>query len=356
MKTLEEIYKEWRWLTYNKFDKITIELMATGKYPIAQGEKYSDNIYHKNYTDEQIERYKNKHFKVSSEQIGHYDSSIRLEAKELTKKYSSYFFGQFYFLRSVFIENCFLVVNEYSKTDLLEKIKKNIIYYHWWDELSFEELSHCILESHFLKSTKKLLKQQSLFEYFNHRFTSKEDFINYLLSNFIPRETMIKEMNSSFRGRVMFDYAWLFGNELKRSIRIFENECRLEFDEKIIGSFYNEDLLFREIKKNYKKRFTVVSQGSPEWLNPQRFDIYFPELNIAVEYQGEQHQHPVDFGGQGKKIAKKQFEENLKRDRIKQEKATQNNCDILFIYPDYDIKNVLSDLKKTIKKRVKNKK
>lgn len=354
MESIEEIYRKWRWLTYNELDEVTLNLMVSGKYPIYQGGKYSDNIYYKKYTYENIERYRTKNFKISEDQIAQYDNNIRLKAKKHSEEDSLFNFAQFYFLRSVFIENCFLIIKNFRREDLINKIKRNIVYFHWWDELSFEELSHCIIDSHFLKSTKKLIDKISLLDYFNRRFNIKEDFINCILDNFIPREVMIREMNEILRGHVMFDYGWLFRNDLTKAIRIFENECRLEFNENIVGSFFNENVLFRTIKKNYGDKFSVISQGSPEWLSPQRFDIYFPEINLAIEYQGEQHEYPVDFGGQGEKAAKKQFEENIKRDSIKKEKAKENDCNILYIYPDYDIGKVMLDLKTAIKERVKN--
>jgi hypothetical protein len=356
METVENFYKEWRWLTYNGLDVLNLKSMIAGTYPVSPGEKYSDNIYLKNYTEDIIDRFKKRNFEVSEEQIAIYDKNIKIKAKESLEKYPDVpvNYAQFYFLRSIFIENCLIIVKQCNTEDLIKKIKRNIIYYHWWDELSFEELSKNIIDSHFISSTQKLIDKQSLFGYFHDRFNTKEDLINHLLSNFIPRKFMIEQMNATLRGSVMFDYRWLFGNEFTKSIRIFENECRFEFNEKIVGSFYNENLLFREIKKNFGKEYTVISQGSPEWLRPQRFDIYFPEINIAVEYQGEQHLYPVDFGGQGEKIAEQQFKENLKRDNIKSEKAKENNCSILYIFPEYDIKNVLSDLKKIIKEKVEN--
>jgi hypothetical protein len=152
-------------------------------------------------------------------------------------------------------------------------------------------------------------------------------------------------------GAIYFDFQWLFGNEIKKTIRIFENECRLDFDEKIIGAFFNEDLLFREIKRTFGDNYKVISQGSPLWLKPQRFDIYFPELNIAIEYQREQHFHPVDFGGKGDKYAEKQFHQNLQRDNIKSEKSYNNNCHLLFANPNYDIEVVINKIKAEIAKR-----
>ncbi len=84
----------------------------------------------------------------------------------------------------------------------------------------------------------------------------------------------------------------------------------------------------------------IISQGSPEWLSPQRFDIYFQDLNIAIEYQGEQHFKPVDFGGKGKSFAKKQFISNQRRDEIKAKKAKANNCILIYVLPNYDFKSL----------------
>ncbi|GET24896.1 hypothetical protein [Prolixibacter sp. NT017] len=351
MKSLKETYDEWRWLTYNQLDKLLIQSMVTGQHPLLIGQKYCDNIHYKNYTEENLKKYEIGDFSVSQNLIESYDKKIYADAKKMTEQHSTYFFGQFYFLRSVFIENCYIDITSFKKRELLQTIKRNIIYYHWWDKLSFQELSNCITDKHFTKSTCKLIPKENLHKYFKNRFRDKTEFANYLLSHFEPREAMINEMNETSRGSVVFDYGWLFQNEFIKSIRIFENECRLEFDEKIVGVFYNENLLFREIKKTFEKKYTVISQGSPEWLGLQRFDIYFPELNIAIEYQGEQHQQPVDFGGKGKKVAFAQFQDNLKRDEEKKVKANQNGCEIIYVYPDYNINQAIRDIKKSIKKK-----
>ena len=42
-----------------------------------------------------------------------------------------------------------------------------------------------------------------------------------------------------------------------------------------------------------------MQHGRPNWLGRQHFDVGFQEENIAVEYQGAQHDKPVDyFGGE----------------------------------------------------------
>ncbi len=352
MELIEKIYKEWRWLTYYELNELHLELMLNAKFNNILNEK---NIDFNKYTTDIIERFKQKDFEVSKEQIALYEKNIKIKINELYAKDPNCklnFAGCF--LRPIFIENCFIIVKHYKRADLIEKIKRNLIYYHWWDEFSFEELGKCIIDLHLTKSTTKLIDRQSLFDYFQSRFNTKDEFIDCLLSNFFPKEKMIKEMNSTFRGSVIFDYGWLFRNELTKSIRVFENECRFEFNEKIIGSFYNENLLFREIVKKFGNDYKIISQGSPEWLRPQRFDIYFPDINIAVEYQGEQHEYPVDFGGQGEKIARQQFEENLKRDNLKSDKAKDNNCNILYIFPNYNMENVIIDLNKIINEKIKD--
>lgn len=43
----------------------------------------------------------------------------------------------------------------------------------------------------------------------------------------------------------------------------------------------------------------VQREASPEWLGRMRIDIFLPELNLAIEHQGEQHYRPIEvFGGE----------------------------------------------------------
>lgn len=100
------------------------------------------------------------------------------------------------------------------------------------------------------------------------------------------------------------------------------SKCQLKSQtklyEKLKESFPNEEILF-EINKE-----TVV------WLKNQRFDIYFPKYNIAIEYNGKQHYVPVEhFGGQ---LA---FEDTLRRDKLKQQKCKENNCTLFEVKYDY---------------------
>lgn len=92
---------------------------------------------------------------------------------------------------------------------------------------------------------------------------------------------------------------------------------------------------------------TLIFEYSTEWLFPQRFDMYLKEYNIAIEYNGEQHYHPVKrFGGEeGYKICQE-------RDKRKMEKCLQNNCKLFIVRYDHeeeDTQYIITEINKLIK-------
>jgi len=98
---------------------------------------------------------------------------------------------------------------------------------------------------------------------------------------------------------------------------------------KIGEKWINETLLFNYIQVLFPK-YTVEREASPAWIGRQRLDIYIPEINLAIEYQGEQHFKAIDiFGGkEALKIAKS-------RDKEKLEKCIANNVNLIyFSYKD----------------------
>ncbi|MFV5491428.1 hypothetical protein [Acinetobacter sp. ASP199] len=104
----------------------------------------------------------------------------------------------------------------------------------------------------------------------------------------------------------------------------------------------NETLLFNYINLLFPQ-YTVQREASPSWLNRQRFDVYIPELNLAIEYQGQQHYLAVDlFGG----------EEGLKRtkqrDKEKLQLSKANGVEIIY----FSYKDNLTE--KLVQNRLKN--
>ncbi len=63
----------------------------------------------------------------------------------------------------------------------------------------------------------------------------------------------------------------------------------------------------------------------------QTIDFYLPDLNIAIECQGEQHFKPIDFAGKGEEWATQAFEKNKKRDDLKLKKCLDNNIEMIYV-------------------------
>jgi hypothetical protein len=109
-----------------------------------------------------------------------------------------------------------------------------------------------------------------------------------------------------------------------------ENKIReLKGVAKIGEKWINETLLFNYINVLFP-RYSVEREASPEWLGKQRLDIFIPELNLAVEYQGQQHFKAVElFGG------KEGFIKTKERDKDKLIKCKKNDIDLVyFTYKD----------------------
>lgn len=81
-----------------------------------------------------------------------------------------------------------------------------------------------------------------------------------------------------------------------------------------------------------------------------RYDLYVPQLNLAIEYDGEGHYIPIDYGGKGKEWAEHQLKTRQYYDEIKNDYCKQNNVNLLRIpYWEKDnieliIKNKIEEL------------
>lgn len=68
-----------------------------------------------------------------------------------------------------------------------------------------------------------------------------------------------------------------------------------------------------------------------------KYDFYLSQYNLLIEYQGIQHEKPIDFKGEGKEYAEQQFKQQQEHDRRKREYAKNHNINLLEIwYWDFD--------------------
>lgn len=97
--------------------------------------------------------------------------------------------------------------------------------------------------------------------------------------------------------------------------------------------------LLKELHINfeYQKKFDGLIGLGNKHLS---YDFYLPQYNLLIEYQGEQHERPIEhFGGE------KQFKKQLKHDAIKKEYTVNNNINLLEIwYYEYNkIEEILKE-------------
>ena len=111
------------------------------------------------------------------------------------------------------------------------------------------------------------------------------------------------------------------------------NLTREELGFRKIGErFVSETELFRIVKAIFPNN-KVIHHYKAEWLERQEMDIFVPDLNLAIEYDGIQHFKPIKAWG-GEEGLKK----NIERDKIKEEKCKENNVILIrFNYKENDL-------------------
>ena len=126
-----------------------------------------------------------------------------------------------------------------------------------------------------------------------------------------------------------------------------ENEIRTRLGLPKIGEGWISETKLYYLVKERLNEYIVIQHGKPKWLGKQHLDIYIPELNIGVEYQGKQHDLAIDFFGGEDSLAS-----NKERDRRKKIFCDENNCQLFYVYPEDDFSEFLEKLVIFIKKPI----
>jgi hypothetical protein len=115
-----------------------------------------------------------------------------------------------------------------------------------------------------------------------------------------------------------------------------ENRVRYRLGIPRVGEgWVSETKLYYEIKQAFPNE-DVLQHASPLWLGKQHLDIFLPAHKVAIEYQGTQHDRPVDyFGGQNA------FEQTQKRDELKRRLCARNGIALIYVQDGYLVSQVL---------------
>ena len=96
--------------------------------------------------------------------------------------------------------------------------------------------------------------------------------------------------------------------------------------------------LYYKIKEWFPK-YLVEHHASPSWLGRQHLDIYIPKMKVAVEYQGKQHDEPIEFFG-----GKEAYLKTRQRDERKLALCKENGVSLLYVREGYEFADIVTQI------------
>jgi hypothetical protein len=124
----------------------------------------------------------------------------------------------------------------------------------------------------------------------------------------------------------------------------FQNDFRVSKGIPKIGEgWVSETELFHLLDNKFNNEI-VQHHGKPKWLGRQHVDIWFPKHKIGIEYQGLQHDKPIDFFG-----GEEAFIKNKERDKRKKRLFKEHNSSLIEVRKDYCFDSLVKEINKLIK-------
>ena len=119
-----------------------------------------------------------------------------------------------------------------------------------------------------------------------------------------PRRTDIGPHEKTFWSNVRFEEAERFcllrkeEGQLKQRIdNHLEDIARNEFGIRGVGESWISESVMAQLAAQLFPEYKMFRHYRPEWLEGLELDVFFPDLSLGLEYQGEQHFEPVECWG-----------------------------------------------------------
>jgi len=204
---------------------------------------------------------------------------------------------------------------------------------------------------------RKLSNSIILKEKKNYPFTKYTDRLNHFkkdenwnkgISSYWLRYDEHKLGFGSYSGNNKDSFIYYIENKLLETFSVFVDSLQNKFRvskgiPKIGEGWVSETELFYKIKEHFSD-VEVKQHGKTKWLGKQHIDIWIPKYRIGIEYQGEQHQKPIEFFG-----GEEGFVKNKERDERKKKLFKLNNSSLVEVFPNYNFDEVVLEIESYIK-------
>ena len=239
--------------------------------------------------------------------------------------------------------------DKYSFFDVLFNEVKSI------DEINneFPQIDIYNIETDYWKEAKKISKQKIDEIKNEYPFTKYSDVLkDYKITNEFQGDTSKYWLRYDEHPLMLCDktgltknaFIYYIENSIFETFSVFiyslQNEFRVSRGIPRIGEgWVSETDLYYKLK-DYFSTEKVIHHGKPKWLGKQHVDIWFNENSIGIEYQGQQHDRPIEFFG-----GEKSFEEGKKRDERKRMLFKENNAFLIEVREGFDFELLCEEIK-----------
>jgi hypothetical protein len=129
-------------------------------------------------------------------------------------------------------------------------------------------------------------------------------------------------------------------------LRDSENQYRRKIGARAVGEeWISETELYYKLKE-YFTGIVIKHHGKPKWLGRQHVDIWIEEHSIGIEYQGGQHDYPIEYFG-----GSESFNKVVENDRKKKELFLANGAHLIEVRPGYNLNELITEVELLITNR-----